>query len=348
MLLTGVKRAWTNRARRRREEDMAKRLLVLVAVLTAMLAAAVPALAQQSPPEPITVTGVLFERAFNTNNPNPDYGLLDEATGTGYITEGDGSIEYFVGERITVEGISRLNDGPPILEVISFAPADSPGSSPAGTSATLSFELAVEGELPQGTTFLGFIPAEGGIRVPLADPDDDGVYTGSTTVEMFGPGLRPVPPGTEPVSLPIQIVQNNGGNLEVIRDFGVVPIDGDKTFGARVNFERDGAGTALDSSTPDLDTEGPGSDSGLESSGSGDSSGSESNGSSGSGTSGSDGSGDGGSNSGSSGNDGRTSGTRGLLPGMGGIVLGTLLLGALLVGGGLLILRHAWLPQRSP
>ncbi len=348
-----------------REAAVAKRtalptaMALALMLLAALLMAPAPALAQQSSPGPITVTGTLFERAFNTNNPNPDYGLLDEATGTGYIIEDSGSIADFVGKRITVEGIPRLNDGPPILEVISFAPTDPPGSDPTDTSATLSFELAVEGEPPLGTAFLGFIPAEGGIRVPLADSDDDGVYTGSTTVEMFGPGPRPVPTGTEPVSLPVQIVQNNGGNLEVIRDFGVVPIDGDKTFEARVNFERDGAGTALDPSTPDTNTEGSASDGGLESSGSGDSSGSESsgvgdsdssrdggssesNGSSGSSASGSGGSGDGGSNSGSSGNDGKIGGIRGLLPSTGGMVLGTLIGGALLVGGGLLILRHAW------
>ncbi len=108
---------------------------------------------------------------------------------------------------------------------------------------TFSFELTVRGEVPEGTRLLGFIPAEGGITVPLADPDGDGVYTGSTTLDRFGPGPRPVPPGTEPVSLPVQIVRESGGNIEVIRDFGVVPLDGDRTFSARVNFRRDGRDT---------------------------------------------------------------------------------------------------------
>lgn len=111
---------------------------------------------------------------------------------------------------------------------------------PPADTATLSFELTVRGDPPEGTTFLGFIPAEGGIRVPLTDADGDGIYTGSTTLDRFGPGPRPVPPGTEPVSLPIQIAQeDSGGNLEVIRDFGVVALNGDRTFSARVNFNRD-------------------------------------------------------------------------------------------------------------
>ena len=108
---------------------------------------------------------------------------------------------------------------------------------------TFSFELTVKGEVPEGTSLLGFIPAEGGIRVPLADSDGDGIYTGSTTLDRFGPGPRPVPPGTQPVSLPVQIVQESGGNIEVIRDFGVVPLNGDRTFSARVNFKRDGRDT---------------------------------------------------------------------------------------------------------
>ena len=50
---------------------------------------------------------------------------------------------------------------------------------------TFSFDLTVKGEVPEGTRLLGFIPAEGGITVPLADPDGDGVYTGSTTLDRF-------------------------------------------------------------------------------------------------------------------------------------------------------------------
>lgn len=119
----------------------------------------------------------------------------------------------------------------------SVAILDDPGPVPDDT-ATLSFELTVRGEPPAGATFSGFIPAEGGIAAPLSDPDGDGVYTGSVEVDRFGPGPRPVPPGVEPVSLPVQIVQDGAA---VIKDFGLVRIDGDKTFRASVSF--DGGGT---------------------------------------------------------------------------------------------------------
>jgi hypothetical protein len=147
-------------------------------------------------------------------------------------------------------------------------PTDGPAVPPQDTSVTLSFELTVKGDPPAGTTFLGFIPAEGGISVPLTDPDGDGVYTGSTTLSRVGPGPRPVPPGTEPVSLPVQIAQENGGNLEVIRDFGLVPLNGDKTFKAKVNFNRDQKGTTTPGDTTTLDvgngdSSGGGSDNGL-------------------------------------------------------------------------------------
>jgi hypothetical protein len=133
-------------------------------------------------------------------------------------------------------------------------PAETPPETPpAVDTVTLSFEVTVRGEPPEGTTLLGFIPAEGGIRVPLTDPDGDGIYTGSTTLDRFGPGPRPVPPGTEPVSLPVQIAQESGGNIEVIRDFGAVPLTGDRTFRARANF-RSGTITTPDPQTPDPGT----------------------------------------------------------------------------------------------
>ena len=143
------------------------------------------------------------------------------------------------------------------------SPESPPGeTSPAETSlaedtVTFSFEVTVKGEVPEGTTLLGFIPAEGGFRAPLEDPDGDGVYTGSLTVPKFAPGPRPVPPNTEPVSLPVQIAQESGGNIEVIRDFGAMPLTGDRTFRARTNFKKDGTVTTPDFMSPDPST-GPG------------------------------------------------------------------------------------------
>ena len=113
--------------------------------------------------------------------------------------------------------------------------------------ATLSFELTVEGEPPPNAAFFGFVPAEGGMSAPLADQDGDGLYTGSMTVDRFGPGPRPVPPGTEPVSLPVRIAQATG----VVKDFGLVRIDGDKTFEASVSFGDNGGDGGSDNSGSD-------------------------------------------------------------------------------------------------
>src|SRR5215210_5930786 len=78
--------------------------------------------------------------------------------------------------------------------------------------------------------------------MPLADPD--GVYTGSTDVPKFPPGPVP-PPGTEPVSLPAQMGQADGGTgpcdpTRVIKDLGQVTFEEDTTLSASISFE-DGA-----------------------------------------------------------------------------------------------------------
>ena len=140
---------------------------------------------------------------------------------------------------------------------------------PPSAQVTFSFELTVKGEVPEGTSLLGFIPAEGGITVPLSDSDGDGVYTGSTTLDRFGPGPRPVPPGTEPVSFPVQIVQESSGTIEIIRDFGVMPLNGDRTFSARVNFKRDGRDTETPEVTAPGTPDGGSEDGGSQDSGSG-------------------------------------------------------------------------------
>lgn len=121
--------------------------------------------------------------------------------------------------------------------VILETSGDGPGSAP-GSTAKLAFELTVEGEPPANASFLGFIPAEGGFRAPLTDPDDDGVFTGSVEVPKFAPGGPP-----EPVSLPVQIVQSQPGVYHsrdtVLKDFGEVLIDEDKTFSASVSFDEE-------------------------------------------------------------------------------------------------------------
>jgi len=107
----------------------------------------------------------------------------------------------------------------------------------------LSFELAVEGEPPSEATFFGETPLVGG-SVQLIDPDGDGTYTGTTTVEVtVNPdGTTQLVPvaiwggiGTTPSErypgdpLP-------GYSSKVIKDFGPVVIEDGQMFSTSVSF----------------------------------------------------------------------------------------------------------------
>lgn len=352
---------------------MAKRLLVLMAVLAAMLAAAVPAFAQTQ----VSATGVLLAGLPADVATNGTHSITDEASGTVYALKSEVvDLDAYVGQKVTVYGTLTPgevssdkagfegNGTLPSIDVTRVEPADGPPPDPtAGTSATFDFELTVKGQPPAGAAFFGVVPAEGCISVPLTDPDGDGVYTGSLDVPRFPPG--PVPPdGAEPVSLPVQIVQANSGAspcnpTRVIKDFGTVPAN-DDTFKARVNFKRGpvSPGEPTDeclavSENPEECEEyvapggsgsgsggsgGSGSDDGSSASNGGSSGGGSNSGSSDSNSSGSGGSGNDAESSGLPG--GVTDGIRGILPSTGGgMALWVLGAGILLVGGGLLVRR---------
>jgi LPXTG-motif cell wall-anchored protein len=198
---------------------------------------------------PATATGVLGRAAPHSPDPAPVYAITDDPTGTPYeLVSGFVDLEQYVGERVTIQGVPVPGPGdpnkPPLLNVTQIQPSDGGNNgdpAPVNDEATLSFELTVEGEPPADAAFFGNVhTGEGGPGryVPLADPEDDGVYTGSTTVDRFGPGPRPVPPGVEPVSFPVKIVQGTDGEAyRSIKDFGTVKLDGDKTFSAGVSFD---------------------------------------------------------------------------------------------------------------
>jgi LPXTG-motif cell wall-anchored protein len=366
----------TNTAVGQKAISSTKTLLALAFTLATLLAAAAPgptALAQQSTDVvdeesaaqeagatrvggPAMATGVLGRAAPHSPDPTPVYVITDEETGTPYeLVSGFVDLEQYVGERITIQGVPVPGPGdpnkPPLLNVTQVEPADGDDDPPAvNDKATLSFELTVFGDPPDDVAFYGNVETgEGGpgLFVPLSDPDQDRVYTGTTTVDIFGPGPRPVPPGVEPVSLPVQIVQDS----EVIKDFGSVKLDGDKTFEASVSFPVDDC--PIISPTPEQC--GDGSSGGSDGSGggspnSGGSSGADSgsSGSSGGGSSGdnSTSSGSVDSGSGSAGSSGggvpgeMANGLRGVLPSTGGgMALWVLGAGALLIGGGLLVRR---------
>jgi hypothetical protein len=299
-----------------REPVVAKGLAVLVGMLAVLFAA--PTFAHgvspsaglvdfeegKEPPEigsEVEVTGYL-----SPVYPRNVYSHLlnDETTGATYFARGE-EIDldsYDDGQRITISGtLLAVEDyQEPILEVTGVKPAD---DTTSGETATLEFELTVEGEPPADATFFGTVRGEGLGYVPLMDHDDDGVYTGSTTVARFAPGTRPLPSHTEPVSMPVQIVQGTetrgpdasdalrpGEPIRTIKDFGPVQVE-DRTLAASVSFGGEQGG----STTPESDND-------------------------------------------SSGGGGYAGGTRSLLPGTSGVVL-TLGVGALLVAGGFLIRR---------
>ena len=230
---------------------MAKRVVVLVGMLAVFLAAAVPAFAQ----EQVSADGVLLAGLPADVGTNGTHSITDEASGTVYALESEAvDLDAYVGQQVTVYGTLTSGDAPsgnlgfegsgtlPSIDVARVQLVDGPpppGPAP-GTTATFDFELTVKGGPPAGARFFGVVPAEGCISVPLADPDGDGVFTGSVDVPRFAPG--PVPPGAQPVSLPVQIVQANSGAgpcnpTTVIKDFGTVPAN-DDTFKAKVNFKK--------------------------------------------------------------------------------------------------------------
>ena len=240
------------------EKKKAPPLLLLTLVglmLTALLSAYYPSLANAQQGPTITATGMLVGPVDDGDeDPTPEFRLTDEEAGrTLNLTSGFVDLEAYAGQRVTIEGVRVPGIDPNAYNVTQIRPAadedededppmtcqsldcPKPGT-PNDEEVTLSFELEVEGEPPADASFFGNVhTGEGGPGryVPLTDPDDDGVYIGSTIVDRFGPGPRPVPPSVEPVSLPVQIVQDS----EVIKDFGTVKLDGDKTFSASVSFD---------------------------------------------------------------------------------------------------------------
>ena len=338
---------------------MAKRLLVPMAVLAAMLAVAVPAFAQGQ----VSATGVLVAGLPADVGTNGTHSITDQASATVYALNSETvDLDAYVGQRATVYGTLTPggtssdeagfegNGTLPSIDVTRIEPADDSNPDPTtDTRATFDFELTVEGTPPEGARFFGAVPAEGCISVPLADPDGDGVFTGSLDVPRFAPGPVP-PPDAEPVSLPVQIVQADSGAspcdpTTVIRDFGTV-LANDDTFRASTRFEGNGGGTTTPEpgnggNTGDNEVPDNGGSGNNDSDSSGSSGGSNSSGSGSSGDSGSSGGSDNDA-AGSGSPSGVTSGITGLLPSTGGgVALWVLGAGIVLIGGGLLVRKLA-------
>ncbi len=222
---------------------MAKRLMVLLGMLALMLTMAVPALAESEP----RLTGVI-EKPEVTTYMYGTHAITDEL-GNFYALESDiVDLDDYVGQRVTVSGAfvagyedGQVEGGPPLFSV-THVEAAGPGGPPPGpmpgSSATFTYELAVECEPPVDAEFFGFTATESLVTTPLTDPDGDGVYTGSQTVPRFAPGGPP-----EPITIsPVRIVQGPptvngplGPEYHIIEDFGAVTAE-DRTFSAGVSF----------------------------------------------------------------------------------------------------------------
>ena len=229
-------------------------LLALVGLmLSTLFSAYYPSLASaaQQGPTTITATGVLVGPVDDGDeDPTPEFRLTDEESGrTLNLTSGFVNLEDYAGQRVTIEGVRVPGIDPNAYNVTTIVPAEEgEGPTSPGDKATLSFELTVEGEPPANAEFLGFTSIESLLTTPLTDSDGDGTYTGSMTVPATSGGQGGPP---EPLSLPVRIVQGpptgttaNGPEYRVIKDFGQVKIDEDKTFSASVSFEDDGGGQA--------------------------------------------------------------------------------------------------------
>ena len=226
---------------------MARRLMILLGVLAVMLATSAPALAESEP----MLTGVI-EKPELTTYQYGTHSITDEVGGELYaLNSEDVDLDAYVGQRVTVFGASvpgyedgQVEGGPPLFYVTRVAPMGGPAP---GSSATFTYELAVECEPPVGAEFLGFTATESLVTTPLTDPDGDGVYTGSQTVPRFAPGGP-----SEPITIsPVRIVQGPptasgplGPEYRIIEDFGAVVAE-DRTLSASVSFCGDGNGTPV-------------------------------------------------------------------------------------------------------
>ncbi|CAN5622896.1 hypothetical protein BH24ACT22_BH24ACT22_18800 [soil metagenome] len=234
-----------------------KRLIVLISMLAMVLVSVSPALAQEGTGnleqysdsgrgnqagEEVTLAGVLEKPDATTYM----YGTHSISDASGYYALQSDAVDLdaYVGQSVTLSGTlvpgyenGQVEGGPPLVEVTRIAPVETPDER-----VTLSFELAVGGQPPAGTSFFGYVPAEGGISTPLTDPDGDGLYTGSMDVPQYPPGPRPVPEDVDPVTLPVQIVRTTETkdgfplNPVTIKDFGDILMDEDKTFSASISF----------------------------------------------------------------------------------------------------------------
>ncbi len=133
-----------------------RRVLYLVALCTAALAFAPAALAQttqyqyaqQPGPTTITATGVLGPPFTQGQDPEPEFLLTDEATGTTFqLSSGFVDLGAFVGQRVTIEGVLVPGINPLAFNVTSIEQAPL-GAVTADTGDGGATSLPSTGGLP--------------------------------------------------------------------------------------------------------------------------------------------------------------------------------------------------------
>lgn len=179
----------------------------LLAAMTAVIAASARPAAAQSSEEQYDAgkpSGLMVEATGTLERLDPgtygygEYLIADEQSGQRYALDdgGQGLLEPYVGQRVTVTGSEPAASAPPtdprLLNVLQVEPAGEPPEGPANT-ASITFEVNAEGDVPAGTKFFGIygeptdpdgvIPPFSALGViNLHDSDSDGTYTATADV----------------------------------------------------------------------------------------------------------------------------------------------------------------------
>lgn len=109
----------------------------------------------------------------------------------------------------------------------------------AQEEVSATFELAVEGEVPEGASFFGYLDNGEPFPVALADSDGDGVYVGSYDHIESGDSMEATIVQGTGSREDLAVGASPGEPTSTIRDFGLVTFDGDEMLSAAVSFAHD-------------------------------------------------------------------------------------------------------------
>ena len=109
----------------------------------------------------------------------------------------------------------------------------------AQEEVSATFELAVEGEVPEGASFFGYLNPGEPFPVALFDPDGDGVYVGSYDHIESGDSLEAMILQGTGSREDLAVGASPGEPTSTIRAFGLVTFGGDEMLSAAVSFAHD-------------------------------------------------------------------------------------------------------------